>query len=360
MLKYADYFVETVGDVDSYRRRGISFLQIYNYEKALLDYKKALELDPNSGEQYDEVGHCYQYMGRYEEAIEYYTQGIPHLLENQKLRLLENLSDCYVMIGAYEQAIAQKEEILKLDKNQLFIWGEIGDCYCKLKRFKEAKRAYKKMGVSVIQQGKMGEYWIQQGKLKKALFCFEKAAKLTPIGEKKEVWNQLAQFHLFYRNDMEKAFQGYQGVFHEAKTMKEQYQGRLNLALSSFLRGNGKQAYEYAKEAQEDMEKMGYTSEEEYIIYGSENLLEAYEELTTMHLCLGTYEKMALYLGKMGEIVSLQECAYGFRIMFSFLQGFYFEIIGEGDKAIVIYEKILEERNILLIRIRIDQIKSKN
>ena len=54
----------------AYTERGLSYLGINSYERAIGDFTQALSIDPRSAIAYRERGHCYKEMDEYEKAIQ--------------------------------------------------------------------------------------------------------------------------------------------------------------------------------------------------------------------------------------------------------------------------------------------------
>lgn len=62
--------------------RGDSYWKLNNYQNALNDYLKAIELDPSNGASYDNVAMCFFNIGEYTKAHEYIDQVISMENEN--------------------------------------------------------------------------------------------------------------------------------------------------------------------------------------------------------------------------------------------------------------------------------------
>ena len=83
----------------TYTNRGIIYMALEDYERAISDYSTALYLEPEIGEIYVNIGNVY-YMGKvYDKAIEEYTRAIDmrtsmiHVAYTNRGRAYENLGD---------------------------------------------------------------------------------------------------------------------------------------------------------------------------------------------------------------------------------------------------------------------------
>ena len=57
-------------DSSAYCNRGYIYLQMNQYQKALDDYNKAIELDPNNSTAYHNRGYIYNELKEYQKAID--------------------------------------------------------------------------------------------------------------------------------------------------------------------------------------------------------------------------------------------------------------------------------------------------
>jgi len=86
-----------------------------NYESALENYNKAIELNPTYAEAYFFRGNVYAVIENFEKAIEDCTEAIkldPKLANAYSIRGI-----CYIKLGKDIEAIADLEEALRLNPN---------------------------------------------------------------------------------------------------------------------------------------------------------------------------------------------------------------------------------------------------
>jgi tetratricopeptide (TPR) repeat protein len=65
---------------DAYNNRGTVYSDLKEYERAIEDYNKTIELDPNSADAYNNRGTVYYNLMQYERAIEEYNKTIKNCL----------------------------------------------------------------------------------------------------------------------------------------------------------------------------------------------------------------------------------------------------------------------------------------
>ena len=97
---------------EAYNNRGIAYIRKGEYDQAIADYAKALELNPNIIQAHSALGYIYAVQGKLHEALE----------ENLKVLELapndyathKNLAMIYQQLGRLEEAIAEAEIALEL------------------------------------------------------------------------------------------------------------------------------------------------------------------------------------------------------------------------------------------------------
>ncbi|MFH1091700.1 MAG: tetratricopeptide repeat protein, partial [Pseudomonadota bacterium] len=68
--------VSAQDDAAQYFGRGLSFLDQNQYDQAIEEFKKAVELKPDYAEAYVNIGLCWERKGAFDSAVEAYTQAI--------------------------------------------------------------------------------------------------------------------------------------------------------------------------------------------------------------------------------------------------------------------------------------------
>lgn len=83
-------------------RRGDSFLTMRNYEKALSEYEKAVELSPKDALCYRAIGYLYVQQKKYPQSINYYLKALE--LEPDNDITLMNIGTSYAAQGLHDEA----------------------------------------------------------------------------------------------------------------------------------------------------------------------------------------------------------------------------------------------------------------
>jgi len=117
----------------SYMDKGVSKTfspkKIKWIEEAIVEFKKALELDSNYFSAMLNLGQAYNFAGRQEEAIDTYKLAVDSFPENTIA--LKALGSAYEYIGYYKPAIKYYNKALRIDKDDYVAMANLGNCYYK-------------------------------------------------------------------------------------------------------------------------------------------------------------------------------------------------------------------------------------
>jgi len=92
------------------------------YDKAIEEFNKALELDPNYGLALNELAFVYVGMEDFEKAIEYFKRGV--LVAPGDANLLDSMALCYFYMGRLDEAAATYKEVLEIKPDWSYsYWG---------------------------------------------------------------------------------------------------------------------------------------------------------------------------------------------------------------------------------------------
>ncbi len=122
------------------KKAGSIYLNTKRYQKALLAFEQAIQLDPNDAVLYNGKGLALSNLNRYGEALLAYEQAI---------RLNPNNADAYFNKGnildelkRYEEALAAYEQAIRLNPNNADAYFNKGNILDELERYEEALAAY--------------------------------------------------------------------------------------------------------------------------------------------------------------------------------------------------------------------------
>ena len=99
---------------EDYNRKGLNYFREKNYEEAITEFKKAMELDANYTPAYYNLGLLYseEDIHRYQEAIEEFEKVID--LDPQDKNAHHKLALVYKLQGRYEEAIEEYEKTIEI------------------------------------------------------------------------------------------------------------------------------------------------------------------------------------------------------------------------------------------------------
>jgi tetratricopeptide (TPR) repeat protein len=120
-----------------YSNRGTAHLNMEEYDQAIQNYDKAIELNPNLAIAYNNRGNAYEDKGEYDRAIQDYDKAIEL---NPNLAIVYNCrGNVYVDKGKYDQAIQDYNKAIELDP-------ENAEFYTNNRKLAEKlKKVYKKI-----------------------------------------------------------------------------------------------------------------------------------------------------------------------------------------------------------------------
>lgn len=120
---------------DLYGRQG-------NLEKAVEEFKKAIELKPNYGDAYHNLANTYLQMGKKDKAVQNYQKALsvnPNLWQSY-----QNLAAVYFKEEKYDLATQELEKAIKVNPQNANLYINLGIVYLKLERKEKAKGAFQK------------------------------------------------------------------------------------------------------------------------------------------------------------------------------------------------------------------------
>jgi tetratricopeptide (TPR) repeat protein len=188
-----------------------------NYNKAIANLKKAIELDPDNDSILYEIGYCFEVVNRTEDSIKFFLQYIdrnPYSeaawfnlgIAYSNIELYEksieaneyviaindgfssayfNKANALANLNRFDEAITVYEETLELEDAESTTYFYIGECYEKMANKEKAMYYYKK---AVELDDSFSEAWMgigsiheEDGNAKEALFYMRKAVDSDPL-----------------------------------------------------------------------------------------------------------------------------------------------------------------------------------
>lgn len=125
---------------DEHNSRGIELADRGWLDEAIREFKKAIELDPQSAHAHDNLATVYSEKKLFTQALEEYLTALK--LEPESATAHYNLA-CFLATRAHEMAIDQYKEAIELDPEYPDAHLNLGMTYADLDQRDEAKREFK-------------------------------------------------------------------------------------------------------------------------------------------------------------------------------------------------------------------------
>jgi tetratricopeptide (TPR) repeat protein len=126
----------TPGHALYYSNRGDNYLSSGNYDLAIVEYTKAIDLDPALASLYYNRGLAYSIEEKYDLAIDDYTKSIE--IDPEYADTYNNRCRIYYLLGKYEKALPDCEKALSLAPNTDYMLDLRASIYVALDRKEEA------------------------------------------------------------------------------------------------------------------------------------------------------------------------------------------------------------------------------
>ena len=91
-----------LNDANAYNNRGNAYFIEGQYDQAISDYNKALEINPRNANAYSNRGNVYYHKGQYDQAISDYNKALE--INPRFAKAYSNRASAYKSIGQYDKA----------------------------------------------------------------------------------------------------------------------------------------------------------------------------------------------------------------------------------------------------------------
>lgn len=180
---YRSYFFRELVEDPSISRNIAEYLfEKDHHEEALDMFKMMLNADPDNWELLEKAGYCYQKLGNYKKAIQYYSR--ISLTGQQNLWTLKNLGICFRKEDDYNSALDVYDQAALLQPEDTTIESLTGYCQLKLGNYETALKHYFK--IEYLNPGNqhilrpIAWCYFALGELDKSEQYFQKVFKATP------------------------------------------------------------------------------------------------------------------------------------------------------------------------------------
>ncbi|MCK9573368.1 MAG: tetratricopeptide repeat protein [Candidatus Omnitrophica bacterium] len=127
---------------EGYYGLGYAYCSKDQCEASLEYFKKAIELSPNYVDAYNGMAYAYNILGKYENTIEYYLKVLQ--LKADNLDALNGLGYAYASMGKYEDAVSYFKKAIKINPEYAPSYSGLGVLYYSLGQFLDAKENFLK------------------------------------------------------------------------------------------------------------------------------------------------------------------------------------------------------------------------
>ena len=107
--------------------RGFTYGKLGEYEKAIQEYDKVIQLNPAHTFAYFNRGHAYYSLGQHQRTIQDFDKVIQLNPKNEKA--YSNRGYTYFRLGQYQRAIQDYDEAIQLDPNRAFFYDSRSIAY---------------------------------------------------------------------------------------------------------------------------------------------------------------------------------------------------------------------------------------
>ncbi len=127
-------------DPNNYVKLGWAFFQKGDYNNAMSQYKKAINLDNRFYPAYLNLGLTYMQVKKYDRAVDNF--GTALAINPKSAEALLNLGMAYNQTGKYEQAIKELEKAYRMERGNAMVIYQIGVAYERLGKKDQAIYQY--------------------------------------------------------------------------------------------------------------------------------------------------------------------------------------------------------------------------
>jgi tetratricopeptide (TPR) repeat protein len=155
----------------AYYNRGLAYARSNQYEEAIKDFKKALELNPKYAGAYNNRGNVYHELKQYKKAIEDYKEALE--LNPNLTVTYYNRGIAYCKLNKTEEAIEDYNAAIKLNSKYAKAYYNRGIAYYDLDNYEKAIKDFKKaleLNPKDVEAYRMGES--KESDEPKELGCF--------------------------------------------------------------------------------------------------------------------------------------------------------------------------------------------
>ncbi len=188
-----------------YGIRGNAYVLLGDIDKAISDYNRAIEINPNFTEVYSNRGNIYFNLGNFKEAISDYNKAIE--IDSKFYPAYTNRGNIYFNLGNFKEAISNYNKAIELNPSSVLSYDNRGQAYYSLGNFNQAVSDFSKAieiePKYIPAYNNLGLAYFDKGDFDKAISEFNKAIEINP--EYANACNNRAVSY-FYKKDYDKSW----------------------------------------------------------------------------------------------------------------------------------------------------------
>ena len=158
-LSYINHNIrQDQGRYEYYYTKGVINAYFNDFNNALQDFQKCINLKPDYVDAYDFSGDCYFRLGNQKEALEYYDKALS--LKSDNLKTLISRGTLYMQLKKPDKALGDFNIVTEMDKDNYQSWLKRGRVYLDIKNYDSAIKDYtisiqlkKKNSIALTERG---------------------------------------------------------------------------------------------------------------------------------------------------------------------------------------------------------------
>jgi len=116
--------------------KGITFLMVKEYEKAILYFKRVIQINSGHEKALHNIGLCLQKVNKFDESIKYYEKTLE--INSKNFKAWNNMAISFMKLEEYNVAIIKYNQALELNPNNKVNWNNKGICLKMIDEYEEA------------------------------------------------------------------------------------------------------------------------------------------------------------------------------------------------------------------------------
>jgi tetratricopeptide (TPR) repeat protein len=116
-----------------YNDRGVTYADLRQYDLALADFTRAIEIKSNYGQAYSNRGNIYEKLQQYDQALADYLCAID--IDPSLAKAYAGQANVYMELHQYDQALSLLNHSIEVDPNEAFFYSNRGLIYRQLQQY---------------------------------------------------------------------------------------------------------------------------------------------------------------------------------------------------------------------------------